>query len=664
MTRTKWMAIAASATVALIAGRWGYEQFAPAPEGSRATVQMADGGVYRLYNGMLQPVSAGTELGAREVLRTAAGSRAIVKLLDGSIVEVGERAEFSVTAQRRDTTVHLSQGPIIVQAAKRRTGHLYVASGDSRVAVTGTVFSVNRGAKGTRVSVVEGEVVVEYRHRDNVLHAGDQLATHRSMETVAIQDEIAWSRNASEHLKTLQAMASIKESLEKVRMPGIRYNSRLMDFVPANAVMVLSVPNMREALADAQTLFTNEVRRSGAQFADEKAVQFVERIAKISEYIGEEFIIAGVRSGNDMTAVAIADVHRPGLAQFLEEEKVKSGEAKVQIAEGATPVRSRQKEELLVAIRDNRIVIGVDEALVNQAFSGGSGFAATAFGQRIGEAFRNGTGILFGVDLQSVIRGEAKQPSEQAVVSKLGADGLRYLIAEQKTFNDKTQHTAVLSFDGERHGLASWLGAPGPMGGLGFVSSNAQFAASVITKNPQEMIEELFALAATKGPDGLAKLEEIQRTTGVNIKQDIAAALGSELTVALDGPMLPVPSWKMILEVNQADRLQQSIEKIVVAMNTELAQARSEQSRSPRKRSTRGSGTRSNQPGRWLCRRSITRMRMVTWWLGPRGNSSPARLMDAGPECASIPRTISAGCYQRISTPTSPASFTRTLRKR
>ena len=70
-----------------------------------------------------------------------------------------------------------------------------------------------------------------------------------------------------------------------------------------------------------------------------------------------------------------------------------------------------------------------------------------------------------------MIRGEAKQPSEQAVVSKLGADGLRYLIAEQKTFNDKTQHTAVLSFDGERHGLASWLGAPGPMGGLGFVSS-------------------------------------------------------------------------------------------------------------------------------------------------------------------------------------------------
>ena len=187
MTRARWMAIAASATVALIAGRWAYEQFAPAPQGSRASVQMADGSVYRLHDGMLQPVSTGVELDTKDLLRTAAGSHAIVKLMDGSIVEVGERAEFSVSAQRRDTTVHLARGPIIVRAAKRRTGHLYIASGDSRVAVTGTLFSVNRGAKGTRVSVMEGEVIVERGHRDSVLHAGDQLATHSSMQAVPYQ---------------------------------------------------------------------------------------------------------------------------------------------------------------------------------------------------------------------------------------------------------------------------------------------------------------------------------------------------------------------------------------------------------------------------------------------------------------------------------------------
>jgi hypothetical protein len=107
------------------------------------------------------------------------------------------------------------------------------------------------------------------------------------------------------------------------------------------------------------------------------------------------------------------------------------------------------------------------------------------------------------------------------------------------------------------------------MGGLGFVSPHAQFAASVITKNPQDIIAELFALAQAHGPDGIAEIEEMQRRTGVDLKLDIAASLGSEATFAIDGPMLPIPSWKLIVEVNQPDRLQLAIQKLVTAVNTE-----------------------------------------------------------------------------------------------
>ena len=165
-------------------------------------------------------------------------------------------------------------------------------------------------------------------HSEKVLHAGDQLSTHRSMEAVPIKQEIAWSRNAADHLKMMQDMVAFKESLQKVRMPGIRYSSRFLDSVPANAVVFLSVPNARDAIEDAQTLFTSELRRTGAEGADTKFTDFVGRISRFSEYLGEEFVVAGVPNGRKMTAVAIASVHRSGLRQFLETEMSKIGRDK------------------------------------------------------------------------------------------------------------------------------------------------------------------------------------------------------------------------------------------------------------------------------------------------------------------------------------------------
>jgi hypothetical protein len=570
MTRSRWMAIAATGTIAILFGRYGYEQFAPAPGGSRGKVQVADGSVYRVQNAMLQRVAAGTELAEGEILRTAAGSHAVVKLMDGSVVEVGERAEFRLTAARRDVTVNLSRGAVIVQAAKRRQGHLYVATGDTRVAVTGTVFSVNRGSKGTRVSVVEGEVIVENNHSDKVLHSGDQLATHRSMAAVPVSEEFAWSRNAPEHLKMLQDMASIKESLKTVRMPGVRYASALLDQVPVNTVVFLSVPNMRDAFEDAQRLMSSELRRAGSG-SNAKVTEFVERMGKFSEYLGEEFVVAVVMSGQDKHFVGIGDVHRAGLKDFLEKEAQNvQGAPQLRVVEGDQPIPVAQGDNMVVAIRGERVAFGSDPKLINTVLAGNTGFAATPFGQRIGQAFREGTGILFGVDLQTFIQAEANKASDTAVLTRTGGDGVRYLIAEQETFNNKTQHSAVLNFDGPRHGMASWLGAPGPMGGLSYVSSRAQFAASVITKNPQQMIDELFALIEAQGPKGRQELDRLQGLAGVDLRQDIAASLGSEVTFAIDGPLLPVPSWKVILEVNQPERLQTAIGKMVTAANAEL----------------------------------------------------------------------------------------------
>src|SRR5205814_10602013 len=110
------------------------------PAGSRAAVQAVSGGLQRVGGEQAASLVPGAEVGEAEPVRTARASRAVLLLRDGSTVEMGERAELSVTARGNDTTIHLTRGNIIVQAAKRRTGHLRVASGDCTVSVTGTVF--------------------------------------------------------------------------------------------------------------------------------------------------------------------------------------------------------------------------------------------------------------------------------------------------------------------------------------------------------------------------------------------------------------------------------------------------------------------------------------------------------------------------------------------
>jgi hypothetical protein len=105
------------------------------------------------------------------------------------------------------------------------------------------------------------------------------------------------------------------------------------------------------------------------------------------------------------------------------------------------------------------------------------------------------------------------------------------------------------------------------MGALEFVSPDANVATAFVVKEPALLVDDLLGFLETVQPDLRRQLREIEAQQGIDIRRDLAAPLGGEFAFAIDGPLFPTPSWKMILEVGDQAHLQGSLERVVEKLN-------------------------------------------------------------------------------------------------
>ncbi len=90
-----------------------------APAGARATIASVQGELYRVTDGGLSLISAGALVAENEQIRTSKGSRAVVRLRDGSTVEMAERSDLRISERWSGKTVRLERGSVMVEAAKQ-----------------------------------------------------------------------------------------------------------------------------------------------------------------------------------------------------------------------------------------------------------------------------------------------------------------------------------------------------------------------------------------------------------------------------------------------------------------------------------------------------------------------------------------------------------------
>ena len=574
---------------------WPYGDF-------EATVQAAEGQVFQVADTRTASVGTGAKLQKGERVRTAKDAHALVRLGDGSLIEMKERSELYLTKSGQGTTIHLDRGSIVVEAAKQRDGKLFVESGDSLVSVTGTVFSVNNGTKGSRVSVIEGEVNLNHAGSDRILRPGEQVTTNPAIATIPIKDEVAWSKKADHYAAVLSGLATLRSELKSAPRPGVRNSTHLLDLMPENTVVYAALPNLTDTITESHRIIQERMSHNPAlrEWWEKEQVgraqnmdQVVETIRQFGSYLGDEIAVSVSMNENGQPSepLVLAELtNSDGFRGFLEQQvaKMSSGgahEPELQFVEdpATTADAGTKKEKLYVWIQNNLFAASPKLAQLQQLETvltngGASSFTSTPFRDRIAQVYESGAGIVVAANLEKVVtqtkaeraKGPDAEKREDAL-NRLGILSVKYFVFDQKDTNGKTHTQASLSFNDTQRGIPSWLAAPGPMGSLEYISPDANLVAGFVVKNPVSLVDDLLGVLDTVSPELRKTLDKQQADRGLNLRNDIAAPLGGEFAFAIDGPILPTPSWKLVFEVNDPVHLQQTLERVVSEVNKEAA---------------------------------------------------------------------------------------------
>lgn len=521
----KWAIAAGLAAIGLFAGRHRLDSLL-APAGPRATLESLSGPAYTLAG---EPLAIGATLGEAQLLRTGLGARATLRLADGSTVEVNESSALAVRAAWSGQSIDLERGDIIVHAAKQRRGGLRVLTRDSVATVRGTIFTVSTGTAGSLVGVIEGSVGVNQPNAQKLLQPGERSASTATLERVSVKDAVAWSPRAPEYFTLLSELSRIEKQLTPV---AERTEARLLTALPPDTVIYGALPNAGPTVNEAVALIEQRSNESpvlrnwwqSSQAAEIK--QIVGRIRTLSPLLGEEFVFALTREQAPLVLASVV----PG-------------------REAAVRAALEPLGPLACAFTGGLLVISDSPAHLAQLLPRLGGGGQSPFAREIARHYQRGVVSLLGVDLQ------AMTPQEPA-------NGMRYLFVNQRGGDTEM----ALSFNGPRTGLAAWLASPAAAASAEYVSADALLALSANTGSPRQLLDQFatqFGVRITLLDRFLARPE----TT------DLATALGTDFTLAVETPTLPVPGWIFAIEAYRPELYADAIRRLATTFTLHEEQA-------------------------------------------------------------------------------------------
>lgn len=522
-----WAMAAGVAVIGLYMSRGAIDN-ALAPGGPRGKLELASGEV-RLVSG--HALTAGATLAEGEVMRTGGGAHAVVRLADGSRVEVNERSELALHAAWSGQTVRLTRGDVIVEAAKQRRGHLRVETADSVASVKGTVFAVSTGVAGSVVSVMEGAVEVSQPTGKNLLHKGQKAASTNALDGVTLRQTVEWSPDSQKYLALAGDFAEIGRKLAELPDQPLRTEARLADVLPPGIVFYAAAPNLADTLDQALSLAGKRAGESALfhewwNSAQSKQMrEMATALQRISPRLGNEMVFALAAHGKEKVPLLVAEV-KPGSRAGLEPLLKKTFTAK---AQG------------VYRLTDSLLTASDTQAHLDWAVAQAGGGRAEPLVADVERQYKQkGAAWLVAIDAQ-------------------GAAGVRNVMLEQVG----NENSATLNYGAARTGIASWLAPASSSGAMEYLSAEAALAITASMRQPRQLFDEAVAQMGKFGPK--FKLDTTQ--LGFDPGAEISSALGTDFAVAIEQPKIPVPGWLAAAEVTNPARIDATVKRLVEHYN-------------------------------------------------------------------------------------------------
>jgi hypothetical protein len=380
------------------------------------------------------------------------------------------------------------------------------------------------------------------------------------LREVSMMQAISWSQDVTDYSGLLVEMANIEERLA-LSEPSMRREARLVPYLPTYTSAYFAAPNLDGTIEEAVQLLDQRAPQnkelSGWWFSESGRSMrtALEHLQGVTALLGEELVV--VLTGSEEP-----------VPLFLAEVRAGRHEELQRVIEG---LEDEPAEALPFQVTEDLLLVSdtpANLALLSAQLGGG---ASTSFAAEITEHYRRGVGWMAAIDVAIInaAHQEAATSQEQELSRLLGLSSIRYLFLEQRSGAMGDESEATLSFSGAREGMASWLAAPGAIGSAEYISPDVIAASSGSTRDPREAFDQLLAAL---GPDSelMTEIRGLEAETGIDVRDDVAASLGTDFVIAVEGVSLTGPEVVVVAEVLNPGALDDAVRRLVDTVNSHV----------------------------------------------------------------------------------------------